>query len=121
MYEKAPETINVTFPVISGVIADFNNLQTMLQMYLEEHMKGKIRGAEFIVAVPTDITDVEKRAFFEMFYKSKLKPKSVLLCEKPIADAVGMDWMSMSRPVSWLWTSAQIQQKFLSSPSADWY
>ena len=43
MYEKAPETINVTFPVISGVIADFNNLQTMLQMYLEEHMKGKIR------------------------------------------------------------------------------
>ena len=34
MYEKAPETINVTFPVISGVIADFNNLQTMLQMYL---------------------------------------------------------------------------------------
>ena len=34
-------------------------------MYLEEHMKGKIRGAEFIVAVPTDITDVEKRAFFE--------------------------------------------------------
>ena len=44
MYEKAPETINVTFPVISGVIADFNNLQTMLQMYLEEHMKGKIRG-----------------------------------------------------------------------------
>ena len=90
MYEKAPETINVTFPVISGVIADFNNLQTMLQMYLEEHMKGKIRGAEFIVAVPTDITDVEKRAFFEMFYKSKLKPKSVLLCEKPIADAVGL-------------------------------
>ena len=90
MYEKAPETIHVTFPVISGVIADFNNLQTMLQMYLEDHMKGKIRGAEFIVAVPTDITDVEKRAFFEMFYKSRLKPKSVLLCEKPIADAVGL-------------------------------
>ena len=32
MYEKAPETINVTFPVISGVIADFNNLQNMLQL-----------------------------------------------------------------------------------------
>ena len=28
MYEKAPETINVTFPVISGVIADFNNLSS---------------------------------------------------------------------------------------------
>ena len=85
MYEKAPETIQVTFPVVGGVIADFNN-----QTYLEAHAKGKLRGAEFIVAVPTDITDVEKRAFFDMFYKSKLKPKSVLLCEKPIADAVGL-------------------------------
>ena len=88
MYEKAPETIQVTFPVVGGVIADFNNLQVMLQTYLEAHAKGKLRGAEFIV--PTDITDVEKRAFFDMFYKSKLKPKSVLLCEKPIADAVGL-------------------------------
>ena len=91
MYEKAPETIQVTFPVVGGVIADFNNLQVMLQTYLEAHAKGKLRGAEFIVAVPTDITDVEKRAFFDMFYKSKLKPKSVLLCEKPIADAVGLN------------------------------
>ncbi|MGN0143115.1 MAG: rod shape-determining protein [Roseburia sp.] len=91
MYEKAPEAIHVTFPVVSGVIADFNNLQTMLQTYLEKHAKGKLKGAEFIVAVPTDITEVEKKAFFDMFYRSKsLKPKSVLLCEKPIADAVGL-------------------------------
>ena len=79
MYEKAPESINVSFPVVTGVIADFNFLQTMIFDYLESHMKGKVKGAEFIVAVPTDITDVEKRAFFELFYKSKVKPKSVLL------------------------------------------
>lgn len=91
MYEKAPEVINVTFPVVSGVIADFDNLQSMLQIYLEKHTKGKVKGAEYIVAVPTDITEVEKKAFFDMFYRSKpLKPKSVLLCEKPIADAVGL-------------------------------
>lgn len=90
MYEKAPEMIKVTFPVVGGVIADFNNLQSMLQIFLEKHVKGKLRGAEYIVAVPTDITEVEKKAFFDMFYKSKLKPKSVLLCEKPIADAVGL-------------------------------
>lgn len=90
MYEKAPESIQVTFPVAGGVIADFNNLQNMLQIYLEKNAKGKLRGAEFIVAVPTDITEVEKKAFFDMFYRSKLKPKSVLLCEKPIADAVGL-------------------------------
>ena len=53
-------------------------------------MKAKSKNAEFIVAVPTDITDVEKRAFYELFYKSKSRPKNVLLCEKPIADAVGL-------------------------------
>lgn len=90
MYEKAPETIQVTFPVSGGVIADFNNLQNMLQIYLEKHVKGKLRGSEFIVAVPTDITELEKKAFYDMFYKSKIKPKSVLLCAKPIADAVGL-------------------------------
>lgn len=90
MYEKAPESIVVDFPVVSGVIADFNILQEFIYEYLEEKMKGKVKGAEFIVAVPTDITDVEKRAFFKLFYKGKFKPKRVLLCEKPIADAVGL-------------------------------
>ena len=90
MYEKAPESIHVTFPVTTGVIADFNNLQSMIQLFLETHVKGSLKGAEFIVAVPTSITEVEKKAFFDMFYKSKMKPKSVLLCEKPIADAVGL-------------------------------
>lgn len=90
MYEKAPETINVTFPIINGVIADFNNVQTMIFDFIEKNAKGKSHGAEYIVAVPTDITEVEKKAFFDLFYKSKAKPKNVLLCEKPIADAVGL-------------------------------
>lgn len=90
MYEKAPEHINVTFPVVNGVIADYANMQTMIFEFLEKHAKGKVRGAEFVVAVPTDITEVEKKAFYDIFAKSKAKPKSVLLCEKPIADAVGL-------------------------------
>ena len=90
MYEKAPESINVVFPVVEGVIADYNFLQRMIFDFLESKMKAKSKNAEFIVAVPTDITDVEKRAFYELFYKSKSRPKNVLLCEKPIADAVGL-------------------------------
>ena len=72
MYEKAPESIQVVFPVVSGVIADFYFLQTMIFDYVDKRIKGKIKGAEFVVAVPTAITDVEKRAFFEMFYRSLL-------------------------------------------------
>ncbi|MEE1101529.1 MAG: rod shape-determining protein [Agathobacter sp.] len=90
MYEKAPESINVIFPVVAGVIADYNILQKMIFDFLETKMKAHVKNAEFIVAVPTDITAVEKRAFYELFYKSKSRPKNVLLCEKPIADAVGL-------------------------------
>lgn len=90
MYEKAPESIQIVFPVVSGVIADYNFLQSMIITFLEDRMKSKLRGSEFVVAVPTDITDVEKRAFYDIFFKSKVRPKSILLCEKPIADAVGL-------------------------------
>lgn len=90
MYEKAPESIQVSFPIIGGVIADYNNMQVMIQEILEKSSKGHVKGAEFIVAVPTDITEVEKKAFYDLFFKSKMKPKSVLLCDKPIADAVGI-------------------------------
>ncbi len=90
MYEKAPESIQVSFPVVGGVIAEYNFLQTMIFEFLEKHSKGKVRGAEFIIAVPTDITEVEKKAFFDMFYKSSAKPRLVQVCEKPIADAVGL-------------------------------
>ena len=91
MYEKAPDNIKVSFPVVNGVIADYNNMQTMIGELLEKHVKNHIKNAEFIVAVPTDITEVEKKAFFDLFYKSRFKPRNVLLCEKPIADAVGLE------------------------------
>ena len=38
MYEKAPENINVTFPVINGVIADYANMQTMIFEFLEKYI-----------------------------------------------------------------------------------
>ena len=91
MYEKAPDNIQVSFPVVNGVIADYGNMQLLVETFIDKHMKAKGKGAEFIVAVPTDITEVEKKAFYDLFFKSKLKPKSVLLCEKPIATAVGLN------------------------------
>ncbi|MCR4566641.1 MAG: rod shape-determining protein [Pseudobutyrivibrio sp.] len=90
MYEKAPELIDVSFPIVSGVIADFDNMQTMLFEVLEKDLKGKIKGADIVVAVPTDITEVEKKAFSDLFSKSKNKPHSIKVCEKPIACAIGM-------------------------------
>lgn len=90
MYEKAPETIQVSFPIVSGVIADFDNMQTMLFSALEEKVDAKLKGADIILAVPTGITEVEQRAFYEIFSKSKTKTHSITLCEKPLATALGM-------------------------------
>ncbi|MGN0484105.1 MAG: rod shape-determining protein [Lachnospiraceae bacterium] len=90
MYEKAPEKIKVSFPITNGVIADFDNMQAVMGEFLDKYAKGKVKGSEIIVAVPTDITDVEKKAFSDLFLRSRLKPKNVLLCDKPIADAVGL-------------------------------
>lgn len=98
MYEKAPDTIQISFPVVGGVIAEYNFLQTMIFEFLEKNSKGKVRGADFIVAVPTDITEVEKKAFFDMFYKSKVKPRLVQVCDKPIADAVGLG-LDVNEPI----------------------
>lgn len=41
MYEKAPEQIQVSFPIICGVIADFNNMQTMIQEFLENTQRAR--------------------------------------------------------------------------------
>ena len=90
MYEKAPETIEVSFPIVNGVIADFDNMQAMLLRVLENDVKAKLKGADIVIAVPTDITEVEKKAFYDMFAKTKIKAKSIALCEKPLADALGM-------------------------------
>lgn len=91
MYEKAPESIAVSFPIVNGVIADFDNMQTMLLEVLEHKTKAKLKGADIVIAVPTDITEVEKKAFYDMFAKTKIKAHSIMLCEKPLADALGMD------------------------------
>lgn len=77
MYEKAPESINVTFPVSTGVIADYNFLQTMIFDYIEKKLKGRVKNAEFLVAVPTDITDVENVHSLNFFIKANFVRKTL--------------------------------------------
>jgi rod shape-determining protein MreB len=90
MYEKAPENIDVSFPIVGGVIADFDNLQTMLLEVLKDKVDARLKGSDIVIAVPTDITEVEKKAFYDMFAKTRIKAKSIRLCEKPLADALGL-------------------------------
>ena len=54
-----------------------------------EHIGKKITGSDFYIAVPTDVTEVEKRAFYELVVDSKVKAKNVYVVDKPVADAIG--------------------------------
>lgn len=89
MYEKAPENIQVVFPMKEGEISRFNDMQYLLQNLLK---KGKrfSRGSKYVIAVPTDVTEVQKRAFFDLVIHSTAKAREVNIVERGIADAVGI-------------------------------
>lgn len=90
MHEKAPDYIQVTFPVKYGVIADFANMQTLVSEFIKKLSKGRrIMPADYYVAVPTDITEVEKRAFLELIRDSKIRARKIMVINKPVADAIG--------------------------------
>lgn len=90
MHEKAPDYIQVTFPVKYGVIADFANMQILVTEFIKKLSKGgKLAPADFYVAVPTDITEVEKRAFLELIRDTKIRARKIMVINKPVADAIG--------------------------------
>ncbi len=90
MYEKAPDNITVSFPVTRGVIADIQHMQILMRNFILDEMEGNLRSADFFISVPTDITQVEKRAFFDLVKDSKVKAKNIYIVEKAVADVIGL-------------------------------
>ncbi|NLG04020.1 MAG: rod shape-determining protein, partial [Clostridia bacterium] len=91
MYEKAPANIVVSRPVNNGVIADIQNMQTLLKNFLSDISEGNLRSADYYISVPTDITEVEKRAFFDLVRDANVKARKIMIVEKAIADGLGLD------------------------------
>lgn len=89
MFEKAPINIVVSYPVKNGVIADIANMQALLNKFLKD-INGTRHGVQFLIAVPTDVTEVEKRAFYELIANSNAKAKSIGMIDKPVAAAFGI-------------------------------
>ena len=89
MYEKAPGNIQVVFPMKEGVISRFNDMQYLLQNLLKKDRQFA-RGAEYVIAVPTDVTEVEKRAFFDLVVHSTARAREVNIVERGIAHCIGL-------------------------------
>jgi len=91
MYEKAPANINISYPLSNGVIADIKNMELLIRYFVTDLSKGNIRPADYYIAVPSDITEVEKRAFYDLIKEAGVKAKKIMVVEKAVADGLGMD------------------------------
>ena len=88
MYEKQPYSIHVVKPMEHGVISDYTNMRYLLGTILDQHFK-RIRKTGLMIAVPVDITNVEKRAFEDLAWEAASRVKDVTLIPKPILAAMG--------------------------------
>ena len=88
MYEKQPYSIHVVKPMEHGVISDYTNMRYLLGTVLDHYFK-RIRKTGLMIAVPVDITNVEKRAFEDLAWESASRVKDVTLVPKPILAAIG--------------------------------
>ena len=91
MYEKAPPSIHVSFPISKGVISHFEDMVALWNFMIQGIAKRrKLWHCSFYIAVPADITEVEKQAYSKIITQSEYKPKKVCLIDKPVADAYGL-------------------------------
>ena len=91
MYEKAPGNIQISYPLCNGVIADIKNMETLIRFFITDISKGNVKPADYYIAVPTDVTEVEKRAFFDLISDANVKAKRILIVAKAVADGLGLN------------------------------
>ena len=92
MLGKTPGNIVATRPMKSGVIADFDITEAMLKYFITKvcppRFYTRYSRPRLVVAVPTGITEVEKRAVEEAAHDAGAG--EVFLVEEPMAAAIGV-------------------------------
>ena len=89
MYEKNPKDVRVVRPMMNGVIAYSTDMELVLSDALKRFTTFSQKSAGICIAVPSQVTPVEQRAFYNVL-SSSLSPGRVHLVEKGIADAVSI-------------------------------
>src|SRR6202795_3242158 len=88
MLGRTPGNIRVVTPLKNGVIADFKVTEKMLHYFIQKaHQRKTLVHPRIVISVPSEITQVEKRAVMESAYRAKAA--EVHLVEQAMMAAIG--------------------------------
>ncbi len=88
MLGRTPGNIVAIRPMKDGVIADFEITESMLRHFIQKVHRRKLIAPRVVVAVPSGITEVEKRAVKDS--ATHAGAREVYLIEQPMAAAIGV-------------------------------
>src|SRR5881398_2056419 len=89
MLGRTPANIVAVRPLKDGVIADFEVTEAMLRHFITKVHNRRVRAKpRVVIAVPSGITEVEKRAVRES--ATHAGAREVYLIEEPMAAAIGV-------------------------------
>lgn len=88
MLGRTPTKIRVIKPLRDGVIADFRVTEKMLAYFIQKaHQRRTLVHPRVIISVPSEITQVERRAVTDSAYRAKAA--EVHLVEQALMAAIG--------------------------------
>ncbi len=88
MLGRTPGNIVAVRPMKSGVIADFDITEAMIRYFIGKARGHKVMRPRVVIAVPSEITEVEWRAVEEA--AKHAGARDVTLIEEPMAAAIGV-------------------------------
>lgn len=90
MSGRVPENIEVSRPLRSGVIADYEIAETLLS-YMLQRVSGSLRvfRPRVMISVPYGVTSVERRAVYEAVMEAG--SREATLVQQSLAAALGID------------------------------
>jgi rod shape-determining protein MreB len=88
MLGRTPAHLAVIKPLKEGVIADFKVTERMLQYFIQKaHQRRTFVRPRVVISIPSEITQVEKRAVTDSAYRAKAS--EVYLVEQAMMAALG--------------------------------
>jgi rod shape-determining protein MreB len=88
MLGRTPNNIVAIRPLRDGVIADFKMAERMLNYFIQKaHKRKSLVHPRIVVGVPSETTEVEKRAVLDSAYRAKAS--EVYLVEQAMVAALG--------------------------------